>query len=122
MLYHCQAIAHSSTSFVISATSPKVMTCFVLIALLSSRSFVFRSQEILTQKRKNRGFTRAAGFYLMDRCMYPISIVLDSLRNDVRRFHTTIEAGAPRIDELVTIVQPRSISGTPMPTCTNATP
>src|SRR5260370_30712228 len=109
MLYHCQAIAHSSTSFVISATSPKVMTCFVLIALLSSRSFVFRSQEILTQKRKNRGFTRAAGFYLMDRCMYPISIVLDSLRNDVRRFHTTIEAGAPDNFEVVKICRPCSI-------------
>jgi hypothetical protein len=29
----------------------------------------------------------------MGRCMYPISFVLDSLRNDVRRFQTTIEAG-----------------------------
>jgi hypothetical protein len=28
----------------------------------------------------------------MGRCMYPISFVLDSLRNDVRRFQTTIEA------------------------------
>jgi hypothetical protein len=30
----------------------------------------------------------------MDRCMYPISFILDSLRNDVRRFNTTIETGA----------------------------
>jgi len=90
------------------------MTCFVLIALLSSRSFVFRSQEILTQKRKNRGFTRAAGFYLMDRCMYPISIVLDSLRNDVRRFHTTIEAGTQDTLELVRIGDPVSIAGAKM--------
>jgi hypothetical protein len=29
----------------------------------------------------------------MGRCMYPISFVLDSLLNDVRRFQTTIEAG-----------------------------
>jgi hypothetical protein len=29
----------------------------------------------------------------MGRGMYPISFVLDSLRNDVRRFQTTIEAG-----------------------------
>ena len=33
--------------------------------------------------------------------MYPISLVLDSLRNDVRRFHTTIEAGTQDNLELV---------------------
>jgi hypothetical protein len=37
----------------------------------------------------------------MDRCMYPISLVLDSLRNDVRRFHNTIEAGTQDTLELV---------------------
>ena len=40
--------------------------------------------------------------------MYPISFVLDSLRNDVRRFDTTIEAGTGNSLELATIVHPVS--------------
>jgi hypothetical protein len=44
----------------------------------------------------------------MGRCMYPISFVLDSLRNDVRRFDTTIEAGTGNSLELATIVHPVS--------------
>ena len=47
----------------------------------------------------------------MDRCMYPISLVLDSLRNDVRRFHTTLEAGTQDTLELVRIGDPVSIAG-----------
>jgi hypothetical protein len=47
----------------------------------------------------------------MGRCMYPISLVLDSLRNDVRRFHTTIEAGTQDTLELVRIGDPVSIAG-----------
>ena len=43
--------------------------------------------------------------------MYPISLVLDSLRNDVRRFHTTIEAGTQDTLELVRIGDPVSIAG-----------
>jgi len=50
----------------------------------------------------------------MDRCMYPISLVLDSLRNDVRRFHTTIEAGTQDTLELVRIGDPVSIVGAKM--------
>jgi hypothetical protein len=50
----------------------------------------------------------------MDRCMYPISLVLDSLRNDVRRFHTTIETGAQDSLELVRIGGPVSIAGAKM--------
>ncbi len=65
-------------------------------------------------KTKSRGFTRAAGFYLMDRCMYPISLILDSLRNDVRRFHTTIEARTQDTLELVRIGDPVSIAGAKM--------
>ena len=45
----------------------------------------------------------------MDRCMYPISLVLDSLRNDVRRFHSTIET--QDAIELVRIGDPVSIAG-----------
>ena len=41
--------------------------------------------------------------------MYPISLVLDSLRNDVRRFHTTIET--QDAFELVRIGDPVSIAG-----------
>jgi hypothetical protein len=44
----------------------------------------------------------------MGRCMYPISFVLDSLRNDVRRFDTTIEAGTGDSLELARIVHPAS--------------
>jgi hypothetical protein len=40
--------------------------------------------------------------------MYPISLVLDSLRNDVRRFHTTIETQDAL--ELVRIADPVSIA------------
>ena len=40
--------------------------------------------------------------------MYPISFVLDSLRNDVRRFDTTIEAGTGDSLELARIVHPAS--------------
>jgi hypothetical protein len=47
----------------------------------------------------------------MGRCMYPISLVLDSLRNDVRRFHTTIEAGTQDTLELVRIGDAVSIAG-----------
>ena len=54
---------------------------------------------------------RAAGFHLMDRRMYPISLVLDSLRNDVRRFHTTIEAGTQDSFELGRTGDPVSIAG-----------
>jgi hypothetical protein len=42
----------------------------------------------------------------MDRCMYPISLVLDSLRNDVRRFHNTIEAATQDSVELTRIPDP----------------
>lgn len=45
----------------------------------------------------------------MDLCMYPISLLLDSLRNDVRRFHTAIEAGTQDSLELVRIGDPISI-------------
>jgi hypothetical protein len=51
-----------------------------------------RNQEILTQK-KSGGFKRAAGFYSLERCMCPISFVLDSLLKDVRCLDTTIVAG-----------------------------
>lgn len=50
----------------------------------------------------------------MDRCMYPISLVLDSLRNDVRRFHTTIQAGRQDTLELLRIGDPISIAGAKM--------
>jgi hypothetical protein len=40
--------------------------------------------------------------------MYPISFVLDSLRNDVRRLDTTIEAGTGDSLELARIVHPAS--------------
>jgi hypothetical protein len=47
----------------------------------------------------------------MSRCMYPISLVLDSLRNDVRRFHITIDAGTQDTLELVRIGDGVSIAG-----------
>jgi hypothetical protein len=43
--------------------------------------------------------------------MYPISLVFNSLRNDVRRFHTTIEARTQDTLELVRIGDPVSIVG-----------
>jgi hypothetical protein len=72
------------------------------------------SQEILCTANKSRGFWRRMGFYLMDRCMYPISFILDSLRNDVRRFPSTIEAGTQDS------VEPTRI-GDPVPRATTKT-
>jgi hypothetical protein len=46
--------------------------------------------------------------------MYPISLILDSLRNDIRRFHITIEAGTQDTLELVRIGDPVSIAGAKM--------
>jgi hypothetical protein len=46
--------------------------------------------------------------------MYPISLVLDSLRNDVRRFHIAIEAGTQDTLELVRIGEPVTIAGVKM--------
>jgi hypothetical protein len=48
----------------------------------------------------------------MDRCMYPITLVLDSLRNDVRRFHNTIEAGTQDGVELARIPDPVTSAAT----------
>ena len=53
--------------------------------------------------------------------MYPISLVLDSLRNDVRRFDTTIEAGTQDTLELVRIGDPVSIAGAKIAKCIKAT-
>ncbi len=50
----------------------------------------------------------------MDRCMYPISLVLDSLRTDVRRFHSTMEAGTQDTLELVRIGDPALNAGAKM--------
>jgi hypothetical protein len=50
----------------------------------------------------------------MDRCMYPNSLVLDSLRNDPRRLHVTIEAGTQDTLELIRIADPVSIASTKM--------
>jgi hypothetical protein len=57
----------------------------------------------------------------MDRCMYPISLLLDSLRNNVRRFHTTIEVGTQDTLELVKISDRDSIAGAKMAKYTKAT-
>jgi hypothetical protein len=43
--------------------------------------------------------------------MYPISLVLDSLRNDVRRFHTTIVTGTQDSFELGGTGDPVSTAG-----------
>src|SRR5258708_13879372 len=58
----------------------------------------------------------------MGRCMYPISLVLDSLRNDVRRFHTTIEAGTQDTLGLARIGDPVSIAGAKTSEHLKATP
>jgi hypothetical protein len=46
--------------------------------------------------------------------MYPNSLVLDSLRNDPRRLHVTIEAGTQDTLELIRIADPVSIASTKM--------
>src|SRR5260221_2913191 len=50
----------------------------------------------------------------MDRCMYPISLVLDPLLTDVRRFHRTMEAGTQDTLELVRIGDPALNAGAKM--------
>src|SRR5258708_12687099 len=72
--------------------------------VVRSRSFVIRNRESLNPK-KNGGFKRAAGFYLVDGCMYPISIVRDSLRNGALSFDATTEAGTrDSLDVVRTVV------------------
>jgi hypothetical protein len=50
----------------------------------------------------------------MDRRMYPLPLVLDSLRNEARRFHTTFEAATQDTLELVRIGDPVSMVGVKM--------
>src|SRR5260221_2888568 len=82
--------------------------------MVPSRSFVLRHRERLTPKKDGR-FKGAAGFYLVDVCMYPISFVLDSLRNDAPRFDATAEAGTRDSPDLVRTVVHVSTTKAKMP-------
>jgi hypothetical protein len=72
------------------------------VSFANSKNPQSQTEGFLPPKQSG-GFKRAAGFYFLDRRMYPISFIFDSLRNDVRRFDTTIEAGTQDSLELTRI-------------------